>query len=578
MPSRRCFPLPLACSIAAIAALSAGCGRPRPLEAWFVDSLVKVFPDHPPGRNRLAPAAFPAARGSHLSIQIALRSDVGIGDIHVEALPLAGPGMPIDRMQARKVEYVVVTTNTANTPPEELERKAPALFPDALLPGFPMTIERDKTRSVWITVPVPEDQAPGDYRGDILIRQGAAPLMRLPYTVTVKPARVPRRIPLAVSNHFTFADARMQQFYGAARYSDAWWSVVENTARFLGQYRQTSIPADPVSLATAEVRGGRLVYDFRNFERFVGAFEAAGVRGDIEGGNLLLRERRRNAPVKVRAWIADGARAVLSEVPVSDRHAGEFLGSFLPALKASLEKNGWMARYLQGVLDEPNEWEREDFVQTALLVRKQLPVVRIMEPVGARQDLSFMEKTTDIWVPCLGSFDDKLDVLERHAQSGGTLWYYTCLAPRGRYPNRFIDYSLTKVRVLHWINFRWGFRGFLHWGGNYWGPEPMKDTQPVINEGRTYLPPGDAYITYPNRAGRSLYSSIRLEQMREGIEDYGLLAELSRLDPEKAKAIAGKMVRSFVDYVRAPAEFRAIHQELLNAFPNEPGGSPGPGR
>jgi len=575
MLNRRYVPLSLVCPAAAIALIASGCGRSTPLEAWFVDSLVKVFPDHPVGRNRLAPAVFPAARGSHLSIQVALRSDVGIGDIHVEALPLAGPGMPIGRMQARKVEYVVVTTNTPNTPPEELERKAPALFPDALAPGFPMTVERDRTRSVWITVPVPEDQDPGDYRGDILIRQGGAPLMRLPYAVTVKPARVPRQIPLAVSNHFTFADARMLQFYGAARFSDAWWDVVGNTARFLGQYRQTSILADPVSLATTEVTGGRLVYDFRNFERFVGAFDAAGVRGDIEGGNLLVRERRRDAPVKTRAWIADGGRAVLSEVPLSDRRAGEFLSAFLPALKASLEKNGWTARYLQGVLDEPNAWEREDFVQTALLVRKQLPGVRIMEPVGARQDLGFMEKTADIWVPCLGSFDDKLDVLGRHAQSGGTLWYYTCLTPRGRYPNRFIDYSLTKVRVLHWINFRWGFRGFLHWGGNYWGPEPMKDTQPVINEGRTYLPPGDAYITYPDRAGRSLYSSIRLEQMREGIEDYGLLVELSRLDAEKAKAIAGKMLRSFVDYVRSPAEFRAIYQELLDAFPNEPAGSPG---
>ncbi len=578
MLNRRCFHFTLICCAAAFAIVSAGCGRSKPLEAWFVDSLVKVFPDHLPGKDRLATAVFPAARGSHLSIQVALRSDIGIGDIHVEALPLAGPGMPIDRMQARKVEYVVVTTNTTNTPPEELERKAPALFPDALVPGFPMTVERDKTRSVWITVPVPEDQQPGDYRGDILIRQGASPLMRLPYAVTVKPARVPRRIPLAVSNHFTFADARMQQFYGAAKFSEAWWDVVGNTARFLGQYRQTSILADPVSLATAEVRGGRLVYDLRNFERFVGAFDAAGVWGDIEGGNLLVRERRRDAPVKARAWIVDGARAVLSEVPVSDRRAGEFLNSFLPALKTSLEKNGWTTRYLQSVLDEPNEWEREAFVQTAQLVRKQLPGVRIMEPVGARQDLGFMEKTTDIWVPCLGSFDDKLNVLERHTQSGGTLWYYTCLAPRGRYPNRFIDYSLTKVRVLHWINFRWGFRGFLHWGGNYWGPEPLKDTQPVINEGRTYLPPGDAYITYPNRAGRSLYSSIRLEQMREGIEDYGLLTELSKLDAQKATAIAGKMLRSFVDYVRSPSEFRAIHQELLNAFPDEYAASTGAGR
>ena len=43
--------------------------------------------------------------------------------------------------------------------------------------------------------------------------------------------------------------------------------------------------------------------------------------------------------------------------------------------------------------------------------------------------------------------------------------------------------------------------------------------------------------------------------MREGIEDYGLLVELSKLDAKKSTAIAGRMLRSFVDYVRPPENF-----------------------
>jgi hypothetical protein len=198
-----------------------------------------------------------------------------------------------------------------------------------------------------------------------------------------------------------------------------------------------------------------------------------------------------------------------------------------------------------------------------------MPGVRTIEPVGARQDLAFMEKTVDIWVPQLGTFDNKLPVFEQHVRNGGAVWLYTALSPKGRYPNRFIDYSLVKVRLLHWINFKYNFRGFLHWGGNYWGPRPLKDTQPVINQGRTYLPPGDAYITYPNRLGRSLYSSIRLEQMREGIEDFGLLSALSKRDQAAAKAIAGEMVTSFTDYVRKVKRFREIHRRLLDKLSAE---------
>jgi hypothetical protein len=242
------------------------------------------------------------------------------------------------------------------------------------------------------------------------------------------------------------------------------------------------------------------------------------------------------------------------------------LNTFLPILARHLKEHGWENNYLQGILDEPNPLEQEIFVQAADLVRRHLPGVRTIEPVSARQDLEFMEKTVDIWVPLLGSFDDKLDLLEQHVQQGGDVWYYTCLSPRGAYPNRFIDFALVKTRILHWINFKHDFSGFLHWGGNFWGPYPLLDTQPVINQGRTYLPSGDAYITYPNRGARTLYSSIRLEQMGEGIEDFGLLTELAKHDEAKARELVARMVRSFTDYVRDEQEFRAIQKELLEVL------------
>src|SRR5579859_5234174 len=44
------------------------------LKAWYVDSLVKVFPGDAVGASALAPAEFEAARNQHVNIQIALRS------------------------------------------------------------------------------------------------------------------------------------------------------------------------------------------------------------------------------------------------------------------------------------------------------------------------------------------------------------------------------------------------------------------------------------------------------------------------------------------------------------------------
>ena len=69
-----------------------GCSTRPGLEYWFVDSLVKVFPDDPTGTARLERAVFPAARNAHISIQLALRATQPVGDLYVDALALTGTG------------------------------------------------------------------------------------------------------------------------------------------------------------------------------------------------------------------------------------------------------------------------------------------------------------------------------------------------------------------------------------------------------------------------------------------------------------------------------------------------------
>ncbi len=171
-----------------------------------------------------------------------------------------------------------------------------------------------------------------------------------------------------------------------------------------------------------------------------------------------------------------------------------------------------------------------------------------------------------MWVPQLGRFDNHMELIRDRIQSGHDVWFYTCLFPNKRYLNRLMDYPLLKVRLLHWLNFRYGFTGFLHWGWNYWTPEPVKDTQPVIDANTQLLPSGDAFIVYPDRAGKSVYSSIRLEAMREGIEDYELLLLLKQKNPAAAEQLSQAAITSFTEYVRDPAAFRKIERKLLQAL------------
>jgi Domain of unknown function (DUF4091) len=87
--------------------------------------------------------------------------------------------------------------------------------------------------------------------------------------------------------------------------------------------------------------------------------------------------------------------------------------------------------------------------------------------------------------------------------------------------------------------------------------------QTVINDNRTLLPAGDNALVYPDRENNSVLSSIRLEAMREGIEDYELLLALSKRDPQKARRLANTAIPHIDDYVRDVSAFRALERELM---------------
>jgi hypothetical protein len=132
-------------------------------------------------------------------------------------------------------------------------------------------------------------------------------------------------------------------------------------------------------------------------------------------------------------------------------------------------------------------------------------------------------------------------------------------------PAACIDHPLLETRQLAWFTFKEGKRGLWRWEGNRWSPDPYRDTQPALGGESAFPPPGVAHLTYPNREGRTLFSSIRLEQMRESVEDYALLVELSRRDPAKARALAGRIADSTAE-ARTLQVFRGVLRELLDSF------------
>lgn len=539
------------------------------VQHWFADSLVKVFPGDLPGGKPLQTADLWAARNGHVSTQLVLRSDQPLRGLTAECGPLkASTGAEISDVQARAVGYVIVASSSEDTPPEELVGTAPGYYPD-VLQDLPVDLTANRTQSIWITVQVPADAAPGRYEGTVKIRAEGRALAEPALHITVTGAAVPKERSLKVTNWFSFDEVQLRPFFKADRFTPEWWSFVENVARVMGEHRQNVIITPLNLLISGEVAGEGMRYDFSNFDRWVDIFRNKGGFTFIEGSWVLSRENESyTGQLVVPVYLLENGKARLASLYPDDPRVEPALSSFLTALNQHLEQKGGKPFYLQHLLDEPHGGEPPYYARFAAVVRRCLPGVTTIDAIdipdseGIPQEIM---QNSDIWVPQLGRFDKSVDMLQERIRSGKEVWIYTCLFPRGRYMNRLMDYPLIKTRLLHWVNFRYNFTGFLHWGGNYWTPEPIKATQPVINQNQTLLPSGDAYIVYPDKEHTSILSSIRLEAMLEGIEDYELLKVLAKRDPQRAEALARQAVSTFTDYVRDPAAFRKIQRSLLEA-------------
>jgi hypothetical protein len=345
-------------------------------------------------------------------------------------------------------------------------------------------------------------------------------------------------------------------------FTEEHWRVLERYAEFMAAYRQNVVYTpifDLIEFRAGE--GGRLGFDFAKFDRWVRLFQEAGVIGLIEGTHLGRRDGDWYAKhFNIRTLAVEDGKVLEGVGHPDDPKVEAFLGQFLPALQRHLERRGWLDIYVQHLCDEPIEENADSFRAVAALVRKVAPKLRRIE-ANHYHDLV---GSIDVWVPHLGFYDKDHAFYCERQKAGEEVWFYTCLGPRGTYPNRLLDYSLLKVRLLHWVNYRFGATGYLHWGLNQWSvPDPFADVEPPHGDG--LLPPGDAWIVYPSKE-HVLLSSIRAETMRDGVEDYELLRLLHAKAPAKAAALAERLVPRIAAPTKDLAAFRQARRELLDAL------------
>ncbi|MCE5199487.1 MAG: DUF4091 domain-containing protein [Armatimonadota bacterium] len=205
--------------------------------------------------------------------------------------------------------------------------------------------------------------------------------------------------------------------------------------------------------------------------------------------------------------------------------------AFLVALKKHLEEKSWLNKTYIAFN------EKCDKVTQVLmtLIEEYAPDLKIA--VTASETINVINRIDDLSV--FGLFNDRgiavMAPTERRAMGVAdlldpnnvcsitkrcpekmTTTFYIASGPS--HPNTFAFSPVVEARMLPFLAMQGGYDGILRWAYNDWPDDAYEDMQWV--EPWAVSPSGDAYLVYPGEKGP--VSSLRWEQLREGIQDFEL--------------------------------------------------------
>jgi len=234
--------------------------------------------------------------------------------------------------------------------------------------------------------------------------------------------------------------------------------------------------------------------------------------------------------------------------------------------------------YVYG-FDEWRNTEHYDLIRHSFeLLKKRVPGIKACSTVSF--PVEPITETIDAWCPGLCyEFAGYKDARKR----GQEVWYYSGAAPYAPFPtHELVDVPAVEARAFFWIAWRYQYTGWLHWQLNCWYDNMDGDDRwPEVpwnatHAGRTHN--GETGYIYPGPEATPL-PSVRLENMRDGIEDYDYFWILNEAvnklpDGDPRKARGRKLLQESImtlcpsraHFERDPERVLAIHRRLGQAI------------
>lgn len=514
-----------------------------------------------------------AARNEVESLQFAVSAmKENLAKVRVELSPFtstSGAALPAEATTL----YRAVHVHVRHSSPRATE--APGLIPDPLVPlvdpytgtaltthywngdalegaaygGMPFDLWAGHNEVIWLDVHVPADAAPGDYTATLTVTAENAEAVAQPITLTVWDFTLPDGP--THENHFG-GFGSLAAYHKLESESPEFIELEERYSAALAAHRLS--PEIP----------------HRLFPR-AGEDGAAQFTPEIDQAITDFVNRHHVTNFDIPG-------APFGDAPAENRAKSV---NFLRSWYAYLEGKGWADRSYLYMLDEPNEVEAyQRVIDLGAMVREAHPKIRrLVVEQTYTQDPTWpnLEESIDIWCPLFGFVDEPS--IQRLQGQGEHVWSYTALtqtAPpyhpdyenvkNDLPPFWEIDFPVTAYRVAPWLNRRYGITGLLYWSTVYFG---SPDRDPWVDPGFRVRWNGEGALFYPGDAVgiHGPIASIRLKNLRDGMEDYEYFALLEQLGgKEEVEAIIREAVPTWGTWRQDPETLRQLRVKLAEAI------------
>ena len=403
-------------------------------------------------------------------------------------------------------------------------RSTPGLYPDLLVPLEKNHIESVKNvwHSLWITVRPDGRYHAGKY--PITVRfTSENEITEKTFEIEIIDAYLPEQE--TIFTNWFHADC-IASVYGVRVFSEKHWKLIEKYMRAAHDSGVNMIltpiftpPLDTevggerptVQLVGVSKNDENYSFDFSLFDRWISLADRCGMKY-YEISHLFTQWGAKATP-KVIASVDGRKKRIFGwDTPADSKEYTEFLDAFLPEFREHITKMGIAERCYFHISDEPSgEEQRESYLRAKGIVVRHLGGLKITD---ALSHIDFYKSgAVERPIPETNSIEPFLteDISER--------WTYYCCGHIKSVSNQFFGMPSARNRVIGAQMYKYGIKGFLHWGFNFYYSALSREViDPfATTDANSSFPSGDAFRVYPGKDGP--LESIRLCVFRDALTD-----------------------------------------------------------